>query len=203
MREVLKLAVILTLICGVSAGTLEAVRNNLAPKIEMQNDLHVRGPALSALMQKPADQMLKNKIIFNWEDHPYPIFFSGANGKTTKLAIEDIGKGGYGGNIVLMLGIDLDSDKLLGVEIINHSETPGVGSQIEKSSFKKQWNNLSAVNSINLKSGGGQVDGISGATYSSSAMINGSNSIINLYKEKKSEIMDKISQQQARSGEIK
>ncbi|MGD9486409.1 MAG: FMN-binding protein [Calditrichaceae bacterium] len=203
MREVLKLAVILTLICGVSAGTLEAVRNNLAPKIEMQNDLYVRGPALSALMQKPADQLLKNKIIFNWEDHQYPIFFSGANGKTTKLAIEDMGKGGYGGNIVLMLGIDLDSDKLLGVEIINHSETPGVGSQIEKSSFKKQWNNLSAVNSINLKSAGGQVDGISGATYSSSAMINGSNSIINLYKEKKSEIMDKISQQQARSGEIK
>ncbi|MGD9900049.1 MAG: FMN-binding protein [Calditrichaceae bacterium] len=203
MREVLKLALILTLICGVSAGTLEVVRDNLAAKIEMQNDLHVRGPALSALLQKPADQMLKNKIIFSLDDHQYPIFFSVTNDKISQLAIEDIGKGGYGGNIVLMLGIDLNSEKLLGVEIISHSETPGVGSQIEKSSFKKQWNNLSAVNPINLKSAGGQVDGISGATYSSSAMINGSNSILALFKDNKAEIMEKISQQQARSGELK
>ena len=192
MREITKLAAILTLICAVTAGALEIVKVQLSPRIEMQNDLYVRGPALSNLFENSSANQLKNKVVMNYKNFQLPVFYTVNNGKVENIALEASGKGGYGGDIVIMLGIDLDAEKITGMEVIQHSETPGVGSQIEKLSFRKQWKNLSAIQSVKLKSKEGQIDAISGATYSSGAALNGTNLIIDIFSKNKNKIIELI-----------
>ena len=91
-----------------------------------------------------------------------------------------------------MIGVDLQSRKLIGLEIIQHSETPGVGSRIENITFRKQWKNISIDKTVELRSTGGQIDGISGATYSSQAVINATNGIIKLLQDNEKEILSFI-----------
>jgi electron transport complex protein RnfG len=186
MREIVRLVVILTLICAVTAGALEILRAKLEPRIEMQEDLNIRGPALASLFGKPAPELLQNKVVFHNNDTDYPIFYLMENGKVTKLAIEAAGKGGYGGDVSIMIGVDLTTDRTIGMEIIKHGETPGVGSRIEKESFRKQWQKLTATEDVTL---GKQIAGISGATYSSRATVNATNQIIESIRDNKDAIL--------------
>lgn len=195
MREIIKLVVVLSVICGFSASALQAVRVTLTPIIEKQNDFYVRGPALEALFGKPAESLLGNKITFKNNEQVLPIFFDREASEIKGIALEAIGKGGYGCDISIMVGINLQTDKIIGMEIIQHSETPGVGARIEKESFRKQWKNISAETEIALKKDGGSLDAISGATYSSAAVINGTNTVLDLLKSKKTEILDLINTQ--------
>ncbi|WP_408954930.1 FMN-binding protein [Natroniella sp. ANB-PHB2] len=69
---------------------------------------------------------------------------------------------GYNGYVEVAVGLDLDSEKVIGVEIIDHSETAGIGSKIEEEDFKSQFN---GVNFSEL-----ELDMITGATVSSDAV---------------------------------
>jgi electron transport complex protein RnfG len=192
MREITKLVLVLVLICGISSAALTAARRVLEPRIEKQNDLFIRGPALNRLFAKPAAELLDNKAIFPIDNHPYPIFYLEDGGEITGLAVEAAGSGGYGGDIVVMIGMDMKRDRMLGLEIVRHSETPGVGSQVEKPSFRDQWKNLPINQSVALRTDGGQIDAISGATYSSKAVVNGTNEIANLMSRHRDDIIDSI-----------
>lgn len=188
MREISKLVLVLSLICGISAAALTIVRISLEERIDMQNDYYVRGPALEELFQKPANDVLKDKIVFAIDGITYPIFYTIEGDMITGLAIEAPGRGGYGGDVIIMIGIDTEAEKIIGLEIIQHSETPGVGSNIEKVSFRKQWNTLSINELIGLRTHGGTIDAISGATYSSNAVMDGTNRIKNIINEHLDEI---------------
>jgi electron transport complex protein RnfG len=189
MREIIKLVFVLALICGISAFVLTVLRDNLASKIEEQSDFYVRGPALERLFDKPASELLGNKINMSDSNYSYPVFYLTDGGQITRIAIEVPGQGGYSGNIVIMIGIDLQTDQILGMEIIRHSETPGVGSKVEKSSFRKQWKGLPVNKPVELTSRGGQIDAISGATYSSKAVVDGTNQIVDIVNRHRDEIV--------------
>ncbi len=188
MREIIKLVVVLSLICGISAGALTLVRVTLDERIETQNDLNIRGPALEQLFNQPAAELLRNKVKLIVDEITYPVFYRLENGVVTGLAVEAAGSGGYGGDITVMLGIDMEKDEIIGLEIIMHNETPGVGSQVEEVNFRTQWNKLSLNNSIDLRSGGGTIDGISGATYSSKAVVAGSEQVRGIVRNENSRI---------------
>jgi electron transport complex protein RnfG len=194
MREISKLVLVLSLICGISAAALTVVRVSLEDRIDMQNDFYVRGPALEQLFNKPANDVLKNKITFSIDEKTYPVFYTIQNNIITGLAIEAPGQGGYGGDIVIMIGIDAVKNEIIGIEIIQHSETPGVGSKIEKDSFRKQWKNLSIDESIDLRTNGGTIDAISGATYSSKAVVDGTVRIQKIVNEHFNELESLINE---------
>jgi electron transport complex protein RnfG len=186
MREIIRLVVVLTLICAITAGALQALRVQLEPRIEMQEDLNIRGPALASLFGRPASELLPNKVIFHTDEADYPIFYLKDGSDVSSLAIEAAGKGGYGGDVSIMIGVDLKTNRTLGMEIIKHAETPGVGSRVEKESFRKQWQKLDASEEVKL---GKQIAAISGATYSSRATINATNQIIDRIRDNKDAIL--------------
>jgi len=192
MREILRLVIVLGLICGAAAAALTGVRVSLETRIERQSDFYVRGPALERLFNQPAAQLLGNKINFAANGSVYSVFYTKSGDDITGLAIEAPGAGGYGGDIILMVAVDLLTDQMTGMEIIQHSETPGVGSRVENAGFRKQWSGLSASEPVKLRSQGGKIDGISGATYSSKAVINGTNQIIELVSGHRDEIVAAI-----------
>jgi H+/Na+-translocating ferredoxin:NAD+ oxidoreductase subunit G len=199
MGEIIRLVVVLGAICSFSAGTLAYVRTSLAPRIEMQEDFYVRGPALERLFQQPALEMLSEKLTYTVSDTNYPVFYRRAGGEVTGMAIEAVGRGGYGGDIVFMIGLDPTQDKVIGVEIVSHSETPGVGAKVELESFREQWKGLILNEPVGLISEGGQLDAITGATYSSNAMVDGTNRVAGLLQSHKEEILSLIIQQSSES----
>jgi electron transport complex protein RnfG len=189
MREIGRLALVLVVICMVAAGGLAAIREGLASRIEQQEDYYVRGPALERLSGRDATELLANKVHVDIDGADYPVFYLREEGEISFLAIEATGTGGYGGDIQVMIGIDLASETMLGLEIIAHSETPGLGAQVEKPGFRAQWQGLSATQEVGL---GADVDAISGATYSSRAVVAGTNRIVDLLRDRREELLEAI-----------
>ncbi|MBV1905120.1 MAG: RnfABCDGE type electron transport complex subunit G [Pseudomonadales bacterium] len=83
---------------------------------------------------------------------------------------------GYAGKINLLMGID-SHYRITGITVNSHSETPGIGDLIEtnKSDWLKTLVGLSINNNQGvqwrLKRRGGHVEGITGATITSSAVL--------------------------------
>ena len=76
---------------------------------------------------------------------------------------------GYGGVIDLLVGIEPDRS-LRGIRVVSQQETPGLGAKIVEPSFVDQFVGLSA-DRIALRMDGGAIDAITGATISSSAVV--------------------------------
>jgi len=78
---------------------------------------------------------------------------------------------GYAGAILILVGLEPDTT-LRGIRIISQQETPGLGAQITESFFLQQFPGLT-VDDVELTTKGGKVDAITGATISSSAVVEG------------------------------
>lgn len=93
-------------------------------------------------------------------------------------------KDGYGGNITLAVGIDLDG-AINGVEITAHSETSGLGSKITEDVFKSQYADKNVDSFVVTKTGASaenEIDTVSGATISADAVTNAVNAAIYIAK---------------------
>ena len=86
-----------------------------------------------------------------------------------------------------MVGISKDS-KITGVEIGNHSETPGLGSKATEPIFKNQYVDKDVLNSLLVVKGStnndNEISAISGATITSNGVTNGVNAAMKIYNEK-------------------
>ncbi len=192
MREIAHLVLVLGVICSLSASALAYVRTSLADRIEMQEDFYVRGPALERLFQKSAQELLAEKLTVPVQDQFYTVFYLREAGEVTGLAVEVAGRGGYSGDIVIMIGLDPRNSRVLGVEIVSHSETPGVGAKVELGSFRQQWTGLTLDEPVALTGDGGGLDAITGATFSSRAMVDGTNQVVDLLRDHRQEILSLI-----------
>lgn len=83
---------------------------------------------------------------------------------------------GYGGDISVMFGID-NEGAIVGVEVLEHGETQGLGDRIATVDFKGQF--IGKSGSLNLvkgsASGENDIVALTGATISSTAMTNAAN----------------------------
>lgn len=84
---------------------------------------------------------------------------------------------GYGGNISFMMGIRLDGT-LNGISILSISETAGLGMNADTDAFKNQFVNKKVEKFTFTKTGStsdSEIDALSGATITTTAMTNGVN----------------------------
>jgi len=84
--------------------------------------------------------------------------------------IFDLKTTGYGGNILIKAGFDSDM-KIRGIRILEHTETPGLGSKITDTKFLAQFKGMEpSVLYLKKDKSEGLIDGITGATISSRAV---------------------------------
>lgn len=94
---------------------------------------------------------------------------------------------GYGGDVSVMVGISsVDGGMVTGVEILSHSETPGLGANATNESFRNQFKDNPSLHGFSVVkdgSGGteGKIDAITGATITSNAVKNAVNEALNIY----------------------
>jgi len=82
---------------------------------------------------------------------------------------------GYGGPIDLIVALEsnfLQDGEIIihGISVVSHSETPGLGEKIVEASFQDQFTGIN-IDDVALTKDGGKIDAISGATISSSAVV--------------------------------
>ncbi|MBF0219131.1 MAG: electron transport complex subunit RsxG [Gammaproteobacteria bacterium] len=96
-------------------------------------------------------------------------------GAVSALAYERSGSG-YSGEIRILLGLTADGT-ILGVRVLSHSETPGLGDKIEvaRDAWITRFNGLSLGNpppeQWKVKKDGGRFDAFSGATITPRAVV--------------------------------
>ena len=105
------------------------------------------------------------------------IYFAKKDGNVSAYAYETTAPDGYSGDIRLLVGLD-PKGEVLGVRVIEHHETPGLGDKIELRisnwilSFTNQPINEHNLSEWAVKKDGGKFDQFSGATITPRAVVN-------------------------------
>jgi Na+-translocating ferredoxin:NAD+ oxidoreductase subunit G len=192
MREIIKMVVVLTLMTAISGGLLAAVRNGTRDRIESQQLEFVKGPAIRFILKGASNDPVADRFKIKDGDIERSFFIGVFNGKPNSIAFESAGRG-YGGNVGLMVGVNMDEDRLIGVNVTTHSETPGMGAKAKDDpSFSSQFKGLGAADPVNVTKDGGKINAISGATITSRAVCSGTSEAIVMYQRLKPQILDHV-----------
>jgi electron transport complex protein RnfG len=135
VADIIKLTLALTVIAALSGLAIGAANVKTRDKIAEQ-ELRARNAAIEAVFPKGAEigEMRDSGGIL-----PGRYWNAFIDGKLAGHAFEMSGAG-YAGDIKFMVGVGLDG-KILGMTVISHDETPGLGDRVnEVASTKYIWN---------------------------------------------------------------
>ena len=180
----LNMFVALFVICVVSGGVLGLVYNATKDPIAAAENAKKTEAIKNVLpeFQELKDMNMKSAM----EDAELPFHLAyDANGNFIGAAVETFTNKGFSGNISLMVGILADGT-VNNIFVLQHAETPGLGSKMSEPSFKDQFNNKHADSfNFNVKKDGGDVDAITAATISSRAFCDAVNRAISTFENNK------------------
>ncbi|HIJ42009.1 MAG TPA: RnfABCDGE type electron transport complex subunit G [Deltaproteobacteria bacterium] len=192
MREMLRLFIAVVVFSAVSGGVLAAMQNATKEKIEYQQLKFVKGPTVKAIMEGSSNDPLIDRLRIQDEAAERNIFIGEFDGKKNTVAFEVFGKG-FGGVLGVIVGVNLDTDKIVGIGVTTHSETPGVGSRAKTDpSFAAQFKGRSIKDPLQIKPDGGQIDAMSGATVTSRGVSGTVIEAAKIYERLKPVIIEKI-----------
>ncbi len=188
--------VVLAVITGASGLLLAGVDQGTRDQRKKQLLQYVKGPAVSDVLMGSENQPLED--VREMEVTPdgegagrvVDIFPAYKNGELWAVAFETTGKG-YGGEIGVIVGIDVDAEELLGIGITTHKETPGLGARIQEAGFRSDFEGIGLSGEAKVKAEGGDVDALSGATVSSKGVCEAVNQAFAFYRDHKEEILAK------------
>lgn len=115
-------------------------------------------------------------------------------GQVTGLAYEIFGTG-YAGEMKLMLGVDTQG-KVLGVRVLAHKETPGLGDKMEEKKgdwilrFTGLWLGNPLPEKWKVKKDGGQFDQFAGATITPRGVVDAIRKGLDLFAANKTQMMN-------------
>jgi electron transport complex protein RnfG len=178
MKEGLRFVLVLTMITALSGlvlGTTErCTRIPIAEQHARQQRMALRA-VLPTVDNAPNEDVVTLTEKPDTGDEPLTTtYFRGRRaGQIVGIAFQIEAKKGYGGPIRMMVGIAPDGT-LLGLEILQQNETPGLGNRIEEPVFRQRFigKGISGYR-WQVRKDGGAFDQISGATISSRAVVAG------------------------------
>ncbi len=121
------------------------------------------------------NDMTADTVTLDTDGGPVTVYRARKGGEVSAVAYRVIGKG-YGGDIVIVMGVDR-AGAILGVRVVQHSETPGLGDKVDarKTDWVKGFAGHSFANTPAaewaVKKDGGRFDQFSGATITPRAVV--------------------------------
>ena len=172
VKFILRLAITLLLISAVTAGLLAAVNSVTAPIIE-QLTIQKQIDAMAAVVP---DAETAEQVEY---DDPNGVVLE-VYKTDSAYAVKVAAPGGFSGSIEMMVGVSAEGE-VLGISIINHGETAGLGAIAAESTskgeaFRGQF--IGQSGSVAVTKDGGTIEAITGATITSRAVSNGVNAAL-------------------------
>ena len=171
---IIRLAATLLIITSLVAAALAGV-NGITSPIIAQKTAEKTQLAIEAVLPGGGEELTdRNAVGFEGADLISKVY-KGENG----YAIE-VTPGGFDNTITMMVGIDFEG-KVLGIDIISHTETAGLGAVADAETpagqnFRGQF--VGAAGSVSVTKDGGAVESITGATITSRAVCDGVNAAL-------------------------
>jgi len=192
MREMIKMIVVLTVLSCFSGGVLAFLRNNTQDRIDNQVLEFVKGPAIRTIFEGASNNPITDRFTLKDGDVDRTFFVADYDGEPQGVAFETSAKG-FGGDVGVMVGINVKDDKLLGVGVTTHSETPGMGARAKTDpSFVSQFKGQSIAKPFKVTADGGTINALSGATITSRAVSAATTEADQIYERLKPQIDDKL-----------
>ena len=171
------MALVLTgtcLVCSALLGVAYVVTKDPIAKAEKEATVK----ALKVVLPE-FDEVSDEALTVTVDGAEYPYYVAKKGGEVVGYAIESK-TGGFGGELVVMVGIDAITGYIYNTAPLKHSETPGLGAKCtdEQSAFRKQWcdpkSPLPVIDGDNaavyaVKKEGGTIDAITASTITSKA----------------------------------
>ena len=168
MKQIAHIIATLTLIGVIAGGSLSLVNNWAAPKILANQKAETERAIFLVHLDGKRYEEIKDAgfevyKVFDGTDKPvgYSLVYAG---------------NGFQGKIKLMIGLTEDLNKITSIEVLEQSETPGLGTKILEPPYKDQYKGLTPAPVIKLIKGvdpsnPNEVKAITGATISSRSVV--------------------------------
>ena len=188
-----KLGLILCLVSAIAAGILALTNNITKDKIKIAEEMASSGPAVaqavipgSASFELVEDKELIDKIKSENEKFIELRVCKDNSGKELGYGIRTLSTvPGYGGDVEIFLGISPDG-KILGMKVVAHSETAGLGTKMLEPKFQNQFLNRESSKEIKVAKSNpkeDEIQAISGATRSSKSITSAVNNAMNIFNQ--------------------
>jgi len=173
MKPQLKISLTLAIVCAIAAASLAAVNQVTQKAIainslkELEDSLKIVYPIADRFeLEEASDREVSSET----ENQGFTIIdqYQAYRGDQKIGKVYRVGSKGYGGQIVLLIAISTQTNTMVGMRVLEHQETPGLGSEITSSYFQEQFQNKPLTDSFELNR---DIQALSGATISSRAVI--------------------------------
>lgn len=162
MKYYLKLGLTLFLFCAGASGILAYVNSLTTPIIaarKAQDEIDAR------------EKLIPGAIFEECETADGESYFIARDEAEQILGFVFIAtENGYSSKIQTMVGIDANFD-IIGIEILDQGETPGLGANCINESFSAQFTDKDALG-LKVNKDDGEIVALSGATITSRAIVN-------------------------------
>ena len=165
------MVVVLFCITAITSAAVGFVHKATESKIE-ESKLLKKSNALSVVLPEFDNDPSATPQTVNVNGSDAVVYKATLNGETVGYAVETSSMG-FGGEIKMMVGFD-QTGNILSIQILEHSETPGLGAKI-KDADNPVLLSFTGKNPADLKMSvkkdGGDIDAITASTFSSRAYV--------------------------------
>jgi electron transport complex protein RnfG len=192
-NEIVNMVFVLGCICAAAGLALSAVYEITKGPIAETLLKEVKGPAVKTVFasykydNKPMDEMIKIPVGKDKTGKPafLLVFPAKQGGKTVAVAMESSAPG-FGGDVKIMVGVDIEKSKYTGIAVVGHSETPGYGARI---TTDEKFVPSFAGKGMDKDLTAADVDALSGATVTTNATLEAVNKVKELVATYKDQML--------------
>ena len=159
MKKIMSLVLSLTAISAVCAGVLAYVDSITREPIKATTAVNEQ-KAIMAVLPPGTDKIEAAGAASVGKD---------ASGKVVGYAAKGVDAGGYGGDVVLMVGFQPYKKTVVSYKVLQAAETPGLGMKLTTPEFSGQFAGKDG-RALSVKKDGGEIEAITSATITSRAV---------------------------------
>lgn len=200
--RIIRLAAILTLFAVLGSGLVTFTYQITAPHIAVNERATLLRTLNALISQDQYDNDLFNDFIWVQNEdllgtsQPVTLYRARQAGQPVAAVLTPVAPDGYNGAIHLLVGINYNGT-LLGVRVISHQETPGLGDYIEtrRSNWILAFKGRSLTNpnesGWGVKRDGGVFDQVTGATVTPRAVVKAVHKALWFYQQQRTALFNK------------
>jgi len=185
MKHIVKPALSLFIVAAIAAVLLGIVYDVMAEPIA-ENQRRTRERVLGEILVAATEFREVPDVPTETSDGRIRIvqIYEGLrNGELVGYVVEIVTGAGYGGDINLMVGISAVENRVAGMRVLRHSETPGFGAVISRENFFRRFDGISLnpLTVVNRAAGQNEFQAITSSTITTMAIVNAVNEAIAWY----------------------
>jgi electron transport complex protein RnfG len=191
----------LTAICAIAALALAAAHGATAPVIAEQERLF-RLRSITRAIPSFDNRPDEDVVTLDRGGERVCVFRGRRGADVVGVAFEWVQGGAYSGDVALLVGLTPDGEvacgpggggaSWLGLQVLRHAETPGLGSKMEDAAWRRQFCGHTTDDGDTfwaVHRDGGQVDQLTGATITSRAVTDALRGALGFFRDHREEIL--------------